>query len=471
MLNKLSDLTSLNPLGLPTGRQLLRVPSGPYAGRLVAIFLATPSELRLTFADPPFTSWSSPEVVVDDCTDAPFDCCIGPDNVIHIAYLAADISTLKTRKLSYAGGAWTPSSSVTAYNVDPTANPSIVIDTASTLWLSFNRYSAGSWYVQIKSSTDSGTTWGTGPTDPGETVSTGANQITSKSIAAPESLHLFLAYGSTKLVARARPLPSGNWSDEFMVATALTGFNDQFDAALGPDGRVAIVYNDSQFRVREFDGLSWSAATTLATELQDSPQIIYIDNYPAVLWLQSFSGDQKRLMFSSRRTGTFSEPAPLDPRADLFDSVLLFNHAAGTFEDLTSESASSASGDVVHPASNCLVKQPGDALYVGMNDRFRYLHLSLSTAGAGGDLTYSYWNGATWVNFTPASGPSNFDAATLRIHLWTDYRAIPLDWQQCAIGGLQRFWVKCEVLSAFATGPVGSQIAAVSEITALSARR
>ncbi len=470
MLTKLSDTTALYPLGHATGRHLLRLPSGPYAGRLVAIYLSAANQLRMRWLDPGSSTWSPPATVATDIADLSFDCCIADDCSIYIANLDSDGVTLKTRVLAYANGAWTIGDPVTVYNASATLNPSLVIDSTGTLWLAFNRLDNGNWFVQLKSSDDSGATWGTGPTDPGETLSTGASQLTVKLIAAAETLHAIIAYGSTKIVSRAMPFATNVWSEEYTIASGLSGFSHQFDAALGPNGRLAIAYNDSAFRVREFDGLTWGAAVTLESSVQQSPQVVFRDGIPTILWLRGFNYEQRRLMFSSRKSGEWSAPAPLDARADLFDSVILYNHGAGTYVDKTTAASDLTESDISHPASGALFKNPGDALYLGMNSRFRYLHAVLSPVGSGGTVTFSFWNGFLWVPFTPSSGQSIFDSTPARIALWPDYQSIPLDWQKRIVTNQIRYWIKIEVASAFTTGPVGSQISAISELQTLIVR-
>lgn len=471
MLTKLSDTAALYPLGHATGQRLLRLPSGPYAGRLVALYLDAAGHLAMRWRNSGASTWSTPITIATDIADLSYDSCIADDCSIHIAYLDSDGVTLKSRALSYANGAWTIGDPVIVYNAHSTLNSSLVIDSTGTLWLAFNRLVNGNWFVQLKSSVDSGATWGTGQTDPGETLSTGASQLTAKLIAAAETLHAIIAYGSTKIVSRAMPYSTAIWSDEYIIASGLSGFSHQFDAALGPNGRIAVAYNDSAFRVREFDGLAWGAAVTLESSVQQSPQVVFRNSIPTILWLRGFNYEQRRLMFSSRRSGDWSAPAPLDPRADLFDSVILYNHGAGTYVDRTAAASDLTESDSSHPASGALFKNPGDALYVGMNSRFRYLHAVLSPVGSGGTVTFSFWNGFLWVPFTPSSGQSDFDSTPARIALWPDYQSIPLDWQKRIVTNQIRYWIKIEVNSGFTTGPIGSQISAVSELQTLIVRR
>ena len=106
-----------------------------------------------------------------------------------------------------------------------------------------------------------------------------------------------------------------------------------------------------------------------------------------------------------------------------------------------------------------------------MDEPFRFIRFDLSTAGSGGSVTYSYWNGSTWIAFTPADGVFALDQADKELRLWADYKSIPSDWQKKIIEGDLRFWIKVEVTGTFSTGAIGTQITAVSSLTAVSVRR
>jgi len=113
----------------------------------------------------------------------------------------------------------------------------------------------------------------------------------------------------------------------------------------------------------------------------------------------------------------------------------------------------------------------GDTLYLGMNSRFRFARMLLSTTGTGGTIIVSYWDGANWQAFTPANGSSDLTSSTVDLLFWTDYSATPDDWQKRAINSQMRYWVKIEVVSGYTTGPVGSQVSAASETNRLIFRR
>ena len=114
------------------------------------------------------------------------------------------------------------------------------------------------------------------------------------------------------------------------------------------------------------------------------------------------------------------------------------------------------------PTANC---------YLGLADKFRFVKFLLSTAGSGGTVSYSYWDGSNWVSFTPEGGLFHLTSADFDLSLWDDLDSIPLDWQKKTINSSHLFWVKIEVSSAFSIAPVGSQITAINNIEAINIRR
>ena len=128
-------------------------------------------------------------------------------------------------------------------------------------------------------------------------------------------------------------------------------------------------------------------------------------------------------------------------------------------------------GNLFHSDSGSLVEDAGDCVYLGMTEPFRYIQSRLSTAGAGGTLSFAYWNGSDWSTFTPASGLSHLDTALDRIVLWQEYASIPLDWQKLVIEGQPRYWVRLQVQSSYSTAPIGNRITAIPELSGLIVRR
>jgi hypothetical protein len=111
----------------------------------------------------------------------------------------------------------------------------------------------------------------------------------------------------------------------------------------------------------------------------------------------------------------------------------------------------------------------GDGVYAGQSERFTTLHISLSTDGSGGQVSWYYWNGADWSAFTPSSGAYHFDSSPATVRLWDDSSGLPSDWQTCVVNGAVRFWIKAIAVSAFSIGPIGSQITAALNFSHLIA--
>lgn len=471
MFKKLLSTTAAYPLGNAQQRRLLKVGSGPYSGRLAAVIQASPSTLQLVFSDAPYLTWSTPLDIATDCENGVSDAVMDADGNIHLVYPETGTGYLVTRKLTFTGGNWGVGAKSVIYNGASSFTPSLGIEPSGKLWVAWCRYSAPNRFVHVKSSTDGGSVWGSGAADPGQELTSGAFFEYAKLLVAPDQVHVIATYGGDRIVMRSIPIAGGEWSSEGTIASGTSGFTDGFDAAVRSDGLVAVVYNDSQFRYREFDGVSWGGITTLASTPVEFPQVLFRDQVPVVSYITSWSGLQRIMMVVQRSGGSFGAHVPLDSRAKIFDSVILWNAPTGIYQDVTDEAGSVSSGDLLHASSGALCKNAGDQIYLGMANRFRYAEFGLSTVGTGGTISYTYWDGSNWRGFTPGNGSSNLDQSDVKLVLWDDFSEIPADWQKRTVFGENLFWVKLEVQSAYATGPVGSHVTAISELSRIIFRR
>ncbi|MCK4632645.1 MAG: hypothetical protein KAT79_05205, partial [candidate division Zixibacteria bacterium] len=389
---------------------------------------------------------------------------------IHVAYTETSTNYLVTRKLTFSGGDWSVGSKVTIYNGAQSENPSLAIEPGGKLWIAWTRISGGDSFVNVKASTDSGATWGSGAADAGEALTSAVASAFAKVVVRPGDIDVVYTSAGTAISHRTIPIDGGSWATAFDVATG-TGFDDHFDAVVADDGMLAIAFDDGQLKFREHDGNNWGAVVTLDSDGGQSPQVAFKGGVPVVFYLSETDSLDKLFMYTSRQSGSFSTPVALDGRAKPFDTVALYSTGYSSFADLTDKSAGSTAAEVYHPSSNVFVKDQGDQVYFGMDESFRFIRFDLSTAGVGGSVTYSYWNGSTWIAFTPADGTFALDQTDKELRLWGDYKSIPSDWQKKIIEGDLRFWIKVEVTGTFSTGAVGSQITAVSSLTAVSVRR
>lgn len=470
MNSSVATTTANTPLGGLSGSKLFRIKSGPYAGRQLALFLKTASELVFSWADAPYTSWSAPTTIATDLSDSPFDALLSSAGHIHLVYSQASTFDLLARKLTFTNGSWSVGAAVVVHDAQQNFEPSIAIEQSGKLWISWSRLISPNRTVHIKSSIDDGATWGSGPADAGVSFGAVATFISSRLLISSSTIYLLISAGGTLLGQYALSISGGSWSALTTIGSG-TAIGLDFDAALAGDGRIGVVWHDVSLYYREFDGFNWGATITLDTEPSNSPQLFFRNLVPYLIWLRPWQGAQSLIMQTDRRTGSFTLPIPRDQRAKPFDSVVLYDASAGTYQDKTAQAESSTAADLFHTSSNALIADSGDSCYCGMDERFRYLQLTLSTVGAGGAVNYAYWNGTAWQVFTPVSGVHQLDSTPVRVVLWPTYNGIPADWQRTAVFGLARFWIRVQVSSSYATAPVASRLSAISEIGQLVIRR
>lgn len=469
MHHLLSVSTALFPLGLATQRKLHRVNSGPYAGRLVALMQTSPTEIKLSWAAPPYTSWSAPLTIASDAADLTFDSLITAAGDLHLVYCEQTTIHLVTRKLTFSSGSWSIGSKVVIYNGTQCYEPSLAQDSTGKLWVAYGRFVSPNRTIHVKSSADSGASWGSGASDAGASLDLAAATAYPRLLVTSTHLYCFASIGGTNLYVKSMPFSSSVWGDPVTLFTG-TSLGGDFDVALSGNGIVGVALSHTSLQYREYDGQSWAAAQTIDSLPGAGVQLSYVNSVAVATWLKAWQGTQLQPMYSARNDGVFAMPKPLDPRNNLFDSVLLYDASAGSYVNRTTEAASSATADVSHPSSSALLKDLGDILYLGMATPFRYLTALLSTTGIGGACAVSYHDGVNWRQFTPVSGTINFATTTTQIQFWNSYAALPLDWQRSAVNGEVRFWLKLEVTTPFSTAPVASRLASISDAVALSNR-
>jgi len=470
MQKKITETTATFGLGYPMQSKLFAVLSGPYTGRRAALIQTSATEIRLAWSDAPGSGWSSLTTVASDAANQTFDARMAANGDIHVVYSEQSTNHLVTRKLTFGEGTWSVGSKVTVYNGAQCYDPSLAIAPEGGLWVSYSRFAAPTRWIYVKSSSDGGATWGSGSGDAGDQIHSGSTFAWSRLVIDSSSVHVIYHDQDTALSIRSQALSGGSWSSPYNIATGSV-FDSNFDAGVGDDGRLGVAYNRGQLFYREYDGSNWGAVATLTSLPAVCPQMLFEGNIPAVVYLDPIGGDMRIARFTDRRTGSFEAAKVLDERSAPFDSVLLYDASAAVYQDLTSQAASNTAADVYHSSSGCLVKDSGDSLYLGMDGRFRVARVTLSTLGIGGTLQLSYWDGTSWETFTPANGSADLAASIVDWLFWTDYAAIPVDWQKRVINGQSRYWIRAEVVSDYTTGPVAGQIAAASEIDRLIFRR
>lgn len=467
MIRKIGTSSASFGIGLSTQRRIFVAPAGEYQGRTIVIFPKSSSEIVFVWADPPCVNWSAETTVVTDAADYPCDACIDKSGNVYLAYTVATSFDLAFKKLSFANGVWTVGSAVTIYNGGTSLYPSIYMDDWDRLIVSWTLESGGQYYIHSKRSLDDGATWGGGPGDSGDQLSSGASSAYSQIVHRPNQIYCIYSLGGTTLACRSREFAAAVWTPGEETVYSGTGLSDKFSAAASPDLRLGVVFTDSEYlNYKEFDGSIWSGVAVIDNAPPVAPRLIFRSEVPQVFYAKQIGNEQLVPCISYRENGVFVDPVPVSSEIDSFDKVLCYRPIAGQpYSDMSSEAAGDSPGDVYHPASGRLMLDEGDGVYIGQSEKFYNLKLTLSTIGAGGTVSWYYWNGAGWQVFIPASGAYNFDSSSEEVLLWEDGSQIPDDWQSSTVANSAKFWVKAVATSDFSTGPIGSQITCALNIS------
>jgi len=472
MQKLLATSTAARPTGSPPQRRLFRVPSGSFAGRIVALYANSPGGIVLVYSDYPYSSWSVPLVVTSDSSDTPFSACIDSTGNIYAAY--CDTShDLKVRKLTFVGGQWSIGAASTIINADDSFRPVILKDSDGKLWCLFDHHRLsydGRHYVRAKSSVDDGATWGTGPTDLGTALSSAWIDPVYVSVCLGAGrLHAVYCVDHIHLMMRICDLATAVWQDESAICD-INSIDDQFDSALSSDSRLGIVVTPFSGGVyfKEHDGLTWSGLVEIEAGAARSPQVNYAGSSPQVLYMKHTGSGYYVPRYASRSGETFSVEDG-SPAFGAFDKVFVF-HSGGSpqYQDKTAAASNATTGDVFHSDSQALLDSAGDCLYLGGLSKFHRAAVILSTIGSGGVVAWEYWDGLDWVQFVPYSGAFNFDLDNRLVQFWQDLSAAPADWQVGPVYGYNAFWVRARVTTGFSTKPVGTQILAGSKLNDLA---
>lgn len=474
-MQKLIDtVSSYYATGIQPQAKLFKIPSGQYLDRAIAIYPKTPNQLVYVWADPPYESWSDPVEIVTNSADYPCSAYMDSNGNIYLVYTQQTTLALLELKMTFSQGSWSIGTANTVCNVGQNYYPSITKDSANRFWISWTYYDASAerYFVHVKSSVNDGSTWGSGPSDPGTALTNGTASCFSQLIFQSPYIRCFYSDDSTLLAYRSFELSGSVWSSAQTVYSGST-ISDNFHADLSKDHKIGIVFpGSSSLLYKEFDGSSWSGVFTVADSLPVNPTIKFFDTKPFVFFVKNIGSGQNQIFYSYKEGSSFVQTSPFESGQKPFDRVFCYDDSAtNKYIDRTTEAGSSTVTDVYHPTSNSLVKDIGDAFYVGMDQKFNLAKMILSTSGITGEVSWQYWSGTNWTNFTPYSGAYHLESQDKMVVLWQDLSSVPSDWQQCPVNSVSKFWVRILVTTGFTTAPVGTQITAVSEAKYLNAIR
>ncbi len=472
-MHKLLDFSSAAiASGVPPQRKLLKIDTGPYAGRMFCLYNESPNTIATTWADPPYTIWSSPYNHVTDSADYPPSACIDSQGNIYVIYVQQTTLNLIFFRLPFVSGMWTSGAPSTVLEEGAAYYPVIARNIEGDLWCAYAYYDSvkEEYEIKAKSSLDSGITWGGGPTDTGAQLSSGSDEMPYVSICCVSNYVLAL-YTENRSSLYVRKHVSA-WEPSLLVYSG-EYIDSDFDGALSGDMKLGIAFAPSEENCvyfREFDGVSLGGLYEVYSGRAISPQVQYQSVKPYIFFAAAI-GNNRHLPKYAIKNATGFDSFDLVKQIGVMDSVQLFESSSSLYEDVTENAASETIADIYHPASNALLSAAGDIAYFGSESKFYCLSVILAITATGGSIVWEYHNGSHWASFSPYSGDSDLDEAETVIYLWNDTANIPDNWQGCTVNGVFKYWVRARVAVELTVPPIGTQITAVPKCDDLSLAR
>ena len=145
---------------------------------------------------------------------------------------------------------------------------------------------------------------------------------------------------------------------------------------------------------------------------------------------------------------------PTSATDQYFDKVFAFD-GSSTYTDITLEMQSPAG------TSSTVFADTNDILYLGDASRFDMAIFDIDTAGSLGALIWEYYNGSTWVVFTPLSATyytdpddspdTAYDFSKDGAEQFPTGRLS--DWATVAVNSATKYWVRCTSTTSVSTAP------------------
>ncbi len=450
----------------------LKITDGPYSGRKIVIYNSAPNTIKFSYADAPYTFWSTPEVVSTATADFPADACIDALGNVYLVYTAQTTLNLMFRKLSFGAGTWSVGSEVAVYDDKDNFFPSITRDAVGRLHVVWTCYDSGTGLQTLrhKRSTSDGAAWGSGSSDPGTALTTGAVACYGRIVYLSSACYCIYTDGGTKLATRRLLEGAVNFEAEIVLYQGVF-LGERLCVAISDPAALIGVAFEALYKLWyiEFDGKNWSGVFEIANAPATAPLLLFNGAIPCVMYGFDLGSGQIEVRYRYKNGTGFDPESSLSPELKRFEWVYAYDDsAAQKFWGRELEAASATAADVFHPTSGKLVEVNNDAVYLGGAGPFAEANFVLSTTGVGGSVAWQYFDGTNWRDFTPSSGAYHFDAATRRVHFWADSAAVPGDWQKNTIQLHSAYWLRAVVTSPFTTPPVGSQITPLPQINYLS---
>ncbi|MCK9555386.1 Ig-like domain-containing protein [bacterium] len=147
-------------------------------------------------------------------------------------------------------------------------------------------------------------------------------------------------------------------------------------------------------------------------------------------------------------------PVIVDYTCANFTKVWVYDGA--TYENVTDQAGNGTEEDIFHSATNALLKDTGDILYIGRSSSFTGIYFELSTPRTGGDIVFEYWVGAYsfWNTLTTIIEDTTSSLTRSGYIRFT----VPPDWGTTSVNGSPQYYIRARATSNITTGPVGTAL-------------
>ena len=403
------------------------------------------------------------------------------DNV-YVVYSQAATGGGATRGVNYrkltkgSGSTWTleseqsvlSGSASTAYTY-----ATLVVEGTTRIWMAVRYFDGTNYQVSTYYSSNLGTapTWTLSQTAL-DTANTTSNRHFPTMARFGSKVGVIYNHDSTPPSIRWRWRADADgltsWVSEQIISTGINPATATFNASGDAQGNIYVTINASTSSLTAvYNGTTWLASTlssaaggnTFASTVQDGHNFWAI--YSETTDLASGLSGNRKLVFKkgvppyAAESFDTSSTAIVDYHA-VFDKV--WTSIASTFTDRTTAAGSTTTADVTMPTNSVT----SDAIYFGKTQKFDSLSWVVSTNGAGGVMTWEYWNGSTWAALTfTASSNTNFQG-----NGWGAFTD-PSDWATTTVNSESTayYYVRARVSTTYTTTPVGTQMAAIPQIS------
>ena len=86
MQTKITTTTAAGGVGLAPAKKLFKVPSGEFTGRMLAILKTSDSDIKFTYSDRPYSTWSTLTTIATDSSSTPIDAVMDGSGNVYVVY-------------------------------------------------------------------------------------------------------------------------------------------------------------------------------------------------------------------------------------------------------------------------------------------------------------------------------------------------------------------------------------------------